>query len=88
MNMSNLTSSQIGKLLNHSGPLWLRDLQMSGADLASLTWANLNNPNLREADRVDPEMMGSHQTEHNMNSCQVRRLLSHRAQPDKRKRTR
>jgi len=83
MNMANLTSSQIGKLLNHAGPLWLRDLHLSGADLASLTSANL-----READRVDPERMGGHQTEHNMNSCQVRRLLSHRAPPDKRKRTR
>lgn len=83
MNMANLTSSQIGKLLNHSGPLWLRDLHLSGADLASLIWANL-----READRVDPELMDGRQTEHNMNSCQVRRLLSHRAQPDNRKRTR
>jgi hypothetical protein len=83
MNMANLTSSQIGRLLNHSGPLWLRDLHLSGADLTSLIWANL-----READRVYPELMEGHQTEHNMNSCQVRRLLSHRAQPDNRKKTR
>jgi hypothetical protein len=67
MNMANLASSQIGKLLHHSGPLWLRDLHLSGADLAGQLWANL-----READRVDPELAGDHQTGHNMNSCQVR----------------
>ena len=57
--MANLTSSQIGKLLNHAGPLWLRDLHLSGADLAGLTWTNLSAANLREADRVYPELLGA-----------------------------
>jgi uncharacterized protein YjbI with pentapeptide repeats len=44
--MTNLTPSQIEKLLDHPAPLWLRGLNLSGsdlsgADLAGLIWLRL-----------------------------------------------
>ena len=84
MNMANLTSSQIGKLLNHAGPVWLRDLHLSGADLTGLTWTNLSAANLREADRVYPERWEQPcRMAHSAKSPQARRLLSQSAQLDK-----
>jgi hypothetical protein len=84
MNMANLTSSQIGKLLNHTGPLWLRDLHLSGADLAGLIWTNLSAANLREADRVSPELTGAAMPDGTQRKKpQAKRQLSQRAQPGK-----
>jgi len=46
--MTEITQFQIYELLNRPGPLWLRNIDLSGADLskANLHGANLGGANL------------------------------------------